>query len=367
MLFPVPRAPWKRFELRALRWSIAARSWFWSAAEKTSTAKWSETNLFWGGMGAVLAILLIVLAAMLKDLRWLLLLAWPFSIVAVWAWIRSTFQPRGLRLVLTCVGALVAGAVLLAVNAKVKPSFDVSLAMVTTIHRMRDPNGVYMRGGQNDLVGVLCVRQRNGVSARHVGSLQVVGDVSADFNSYMAAFAKGDGTESVDDIEATYTELRPYFQISWIVFPATQVRVDPNDEDFIKFNISQSSGTPAFLYDPKTGSPKDYFGFDSRKQPPKYLMTTPVWSELVRFTAINPADSTGIYPALRDEVKSGKVKVQVDIDGEMIAIPVREMRFPWAVSLDDGVQAKMLPQDMFYGIDHGSRTSIPTPRDPLVK
>jgi hypothetical protein len=87
-----------------------------------------------------------------------------------------------------------------------KPAIDVSLALITTIHRMRDRNGGYMRGGQNDLIGILRVRQHDGKSIRHVKSLQVVGDVAGDFGSYLAWFSKGDGTESVDDIENRYAK-----------------------------------------------------------------------------------------------------------------------------------------------------------------
>jgi hypothetical protein len=96
-------------------------------------------------------------------------------------------------------------------------------------------------------------------------------------------------------------------------------------------------------------------------------MTSPVWSQLVSFSATNPADSTGLYPVLREEVKTGKVQLQVDLDGELVVIPVKEMRFPWAVSLDSEAVGRELAQDLFYGIDNGSRTSAPTPNDSLVK
>jgi hypothetical protein len=246
-----------------------------------------------------------------------------------------------------------------------KPTIEVAIALIPTIHRMRDPNGGPMKGGQNDLVGVLRVRQHNGLSVRHVRSLHVVGEVSADFNSYMTSFSKGDGTEPVDDIESAYVKLKPFFRLSWVLFPSAEARIDPNDEEFVKFTISQSGGAVSLLI-PKDGSVKDYFGFDSTNQEPKYPMTSPVWSQLLAFSKTD-SDASGIYPVLRDEVKSGRVKLQVDLDGEIVDIPVQEIRLPWTVSLDNSVPAKMLAQDLFYGIDNGRRTSIPTPTDPLVR
>jgi hypothetical protein len=86
----------------------------------------------------------------------------------------------------------------------------------------------------------------------------------------------------------------------------------------------------------------------------------------VRFTNTNQSDLTGIYPALRDEVKSGRVKVRIDLDGDLINIPVREMTFPWAVSLEKSSVDEMSPQDLFYGIDRGARDNVLRGHDPLV-
>lgn len=46
---------------------------------------WYEGTLLWGAIGLFGAIVLVVVAAVLRDLRWLLILAWPFGCLAAWA------------------------------------------------------------------------------------------------------------------------------------------------------------------------------------------------------------------------------------------------------------------------------------------
>jgi hypothetical protein len=45
---------------------------------------WYERTSFWGLVGAALAVLLVVLAAALKDLRWLLIFSWVLSCASLW-------------------------------------------------------------------------------------------------------------------------------------------------------------------------------------------------------------------------------------------------------------------------------------------
>jgi hypothetical protein len=103
-------------------------------------------------------------------------------------------------------------------------------------------------------------QQHNGVSTRHIRSLQVVGDVPADCASYVSSF--------FDDLHGQYTEdflatecakRRPFFHLSWIAFPVGQSRIELNDEEFIRFTISDSLNVLDFA-----GNPKNYFGFAQR-------------------------------------------------------------------------------------------------------
>jgi hypothetical protein len=79
----------------------------------TPTAKerepWYQTNLFWGGASSGAAIVLTVIAAMLKDLRWLLILAWPLFGVSLWVacrGIRSSSKKWSLFATLTIMAAV---------------------------------------------------------------------------------------------------------------------------------------------------------------------------------------------------------------------------------------------------------------------
>jgi hypothetical protein len=49
---------------------------------------WYESTLLWGAGGAGIAVVLVVVAAMMEDLRWLLIIAWLFLCLATWSIVR---------------------------------------------------------------------------------------------------------------------------------------------------------------------------------------------------------------------------------------------------------------------------------------
>jgi hypothetical protein len=360
MLFPGPPSFKRRIFLRSLRWAIVFRTWFWFRSEKGSEQpSWYETNLFLALASAFLAVTLVIGVAMRMDMRWLLLLGWILGSLVVWIIARSTCKVRGWRLLLTGPLSLSLAGALLSVESRTRPSVHYSIALITTIERMHDENGRYMKGGSNDLVGVLRIQQRWGRRVRHVRALRITGDVRADFNSYLAFLSKGNGGESINEIEASYLKRKPFFHLLWVLYPSTPVGVDQDDREFVKFTISQSKGAIGF-----SGNPKDYFGFESTNQHPRYPMTSPTWSLLIRFLGTNREDLTGIYPTPGDEVRSGKVKFEVDLDGEMTGIPAQEIKCPWPVSLDQETARTMLSQDLFYAIDNGDRIYPPFVKSP---
>jgi hypothetical protein len=82
---------------------------------------WYQSTLLWGCLAAVLTIVLTVMAAMLKDLRWLLALAWPFASIAVW----ETARTLGVRVwwarTWAVLGALLSGAALALIYQQLTP------------------------------------------------------------------------------------------------------------------------------------------------------------------------------------------------------------------------------------------------------
>jgi len=67
---------------------------------------WYESTLVWGLVGVGVGIVVTVVAALTKDPRWLLLIAWPIFSVAFWLIFNSSIGPRRAMWLLT-VGACV--------------------------------------------------------------------------------------------------------------------------------------------------------------------------------------------------------------------------------------------------------------------
>lgn len=81
---------------------------------------WYESTLLWGAFSAAAAIVITVVATMTKDLRWMLILAWPFFLATAWAGFKN-LRSRRLQTILTSVLSLVI-AVCLYGLARLHPS-----------------------------------------------------------------------------------------------------------------------------------------------------------------------------------------------------------------------------------------------------
>src|SRR5271155_5827806 len=81
---------------------------------------WFQSTLLWGSVSAVIAIVLAVLAAALKDLRWLLFIAWPFAIIAVREFSRTRHSPKPRYWAVG--GAIISGIILLSLYHFLEPS-----------------------------------------------------------------------------------------------------------------------------------------------------------------------------------------------------------------------------------------------------
>ncbi len=227
---------------------------------------------------------------------------------------------------------------------------DLDLALITTIHRMRGMDGKYLKGGQNDLVGVLRARRHNGSSIKHIRSLQISGDVPADCQTYIAAFYPDlHGQYSEDQLSQDCDKRKPFLHISWTSFPQSPIKLDGNDEEYARFGIARSMGAQIFH-----GDLRKFFGFGDMHTRPHESQTVPVWNLLVRFAATNPSDLSGTYPSAREEVKAGQVKFMVALDDEFQEISPSSIRFPWTVSLSDSDLTKAIDAELFNGIqDNG--------------
>lgn len=73
-----------------------------------SKPPWYESNLVWAPLAVGIGIILAVIAAMVKDVRWLLIFAWPFLALGVWGFCRGRFSTLIRRSVITSGSVLIA-------------------------------------------------------------------------------------------------------------------------------------------------------------------------------------------------------------------------------------------------------------------
>ena len=81
------------------------------------SSPWWESNVLWGGA----AIVLTVIAAMKKDLRWMLILAWPCFTMTLWK-MTSILAVKRSRKILTGIGTVFIAAGLYGLNVWLRPS-----------------------------------------------------------------------------------------------------------------------------------------------------------------------------------------------------------------------------------------------------
>jgi hypothetical protein len=68
-----------------------------------------QSTFFWGCVALVAAIVFTVLAAMIHDIRWLLVLAWPFAVFAAWEFARTCTKRSDVVRAVTNASAIIAG------------------------------------------------------------------------------------------------------------------------------------------------------------------------------------------------------------------------------------------------------------------
>jgi lysylphosphatidylglycerol synthetase-like protein (DUF2156 family) len=71
-----------------------------------------QSTAFWGCVGAFMAIVLMVVAAMMHDVRWVLAFAWPFAVFAAWEFARTCSSRKRIVNSVTGISVIVTGALL---------------------------------------------------------------------------------------------------------------------------------------------------------------------------------------------------------------------------------------------------------------
>jgi hypothetical protein len=80
-----------------------------------------QSTLFWGCVGAVLTVVITVIAAMIKDIRWALFIAWPFAGFAVYEFAKTWVPGRIRKAIITVSGAAISGLALLGLYIALEP------------------------------------------------------------------------------------------------------------------------------------------------------------------------------------------------------------------------------------------------------
>lgn len=88
-----------------------------------------QSTFLWGCVGAFLAIILTVIAAMSHDIRWLLGFAWPFMTFAVWEFARTGLSNKKMIAGITVGGAILSIGALGWLYTSLAPSHEVKSIM----------------------------------------------------------------------------------------------------------------------------------------------------------------------------------------------------------------------------------------------
>jgi hypothetical protein len=92
-----------------------------AATANSEPTQWYESTLLWGAGSVFVAILLTVVAAMSKDVRWLLVFAWPLFGIAAWAVSRRLTTRQFWQWVATVGSSLIVAGLLIGLDVKLKP------------------------------------------------------------------------------------------------------------------------------------------------------------------------------------------------------------------------------------------------------
>jgi hypothetical protein len=178
------------------------------------------------------------------------------------------------------------------------------------------PVGVWTTANPDNrpaLYGVsLIVRlQNNGSKPAYVGGATISGKIYLSYSEYQSRTHMAGDAKPSEEIELEFRHRRPYYLISWSGWISDQkgpLRVEPGEERFVRFTFNDpiNSGNVAWF----SGSIVDHIGFEDTSKPPKRIIHTP---GIQYFFKDTPGKLFRHARDLRDEVKNGLVKIEVQV------------------------------------------------------
>ncbi len=199
---------------------------------------------------------------------------------------------------------------------------------------------------QNEYGFGLVVRVLNtGEKIERIKALEITGDITAD-PSDPTFLVEG---KTMDEIDAEYGEMQPYYRVSFVFFPQNGNKIEPGSEEVFRFVALDPThlSTHAIVRGEEDWK---YVGFRAKTpRAPSILTTVPRIDSFVTFSASRqtvPGNSALLGPRLRSEIKSGALKFILRFESGSHEIDSTAIQNPNLMDWEYWNKATL--QDIFY-------------------
>ena len=211
--------------------------------------------------------------------------------------------------------------------------------------------------------GMVARIRNTGKTTEHVRALYIVGDVDADFGDYVMTF--GVNRDS-NETSVEYQQRKPYYRVSLVSWPINDSKIEPNDEQFVRFMILDPTNTSTKVIIRGTDSSR-YFGFRAQNpSPPSILTTVPRMSLFVTFGKSlhrEPGSPYFYAPSLRDEIKTDRLKFQLKMSNTLEIVSTKQLQEVDLIPVD--IWNNQTPQGIFFKTSWGRID--PIEKDPIIE
>jgi hypothetical protein len=188
-----------------------------------------------------------------------------------------------------------------------KPDLNIIGAAPVAVWTKVDPDSNQVLYG----VSLIVQLQNNGSKPAYVGGSTISGKIYLSYSEYRSHAQMAGDAKPSEEIELEFRHRKPYYLISWSGWLSDQkgpLRVEPDEERFVRFTFNDpiNSGNVSWF----TGSPVDHVGFEAISKPPKRISHDP---GIQFFFKDTPGKLFRHARDLRDEVKNGLVKIEVQV------------------------------------------------------
>lgn len=211
--------------------------------------------------------------------------------------------------------------------------------------------------------GVVMRVRNNGKKIERVRALEITGDIAADFTDFLASSASG---QNMNDLYNEYKGREVYRRISLVYFPINLNKIDPESEEFIKFEALDPTNLTTMLTvgDVEMGK---YFGFKgTNPSPPTFLTTAPNIYSFITFTRVADKSEARKFggPKLREEIRSGGLRFTLKFESGSYIVAPRKILNPFMISWESW--QKQTPQDIYFRNNFWNRSDA-MQKDPLME